>query len=138
MGAGGGYRWVEGAVVGAHFGYLAYVLFGGFLVWRWPRLIWPHLLAVGWAAVIVAFPLTCPLTAAQDWARTRAGEPRLTKGFIDRYIEGVLYSERFTRLVQMLVAVLVCASWAGAWWWRRKSRDTDPKSGESSHRAATV
>jgi Protein of Unknown function (DUF2784) len=132
------YRVVEGGVVGAHFGYLAYVILGGFLVWRWPRAIWPHLIAVGWAAVIVAFPLTCPLTWAQDWARRRAGEAPLTKGFIDRYIEGVLYPARFTWLVQVFVAIVIVASWAGAWWWRRNRRDTGPKSTESSHRAATV
>jgi hypothetical protein len=132
------YRVVEACVVGAHFGYLAYVIFGGFLIWRWPHAIWSHLVAVGWAALIVAFPLTCPLTWAQDWARRRAGEAPLTKGFIDRYIEGVLYPARFTWLAQLLVAVVVLASWTGAWWWRRNRRDTGPKSTESSHRAATV
>src|SRR5205814_9673588 len=104
-----GYRVVEGSVVAAHFGYLAYVVFGGFLGWRWRRAIWPHLVAVGWAVVIVVFPLSCPLTWAQDWARRRAGEAPLTKGFIDRYIEGVLYPARFTWLVQFLVAGIVLA-----------------------------
>jgi hypothetical protein len=39
----------------------------------------------------------------------------LTAGFVDRYVEGVIYPERYTGLVQVLVAVVVTISWAGAY-----------------------
>jgi hypothetical protein len=133
------YKWLATLVLSAHFAYLAYVIFGGFVAWRWPRAIWPHLAAGAWGLVIVVFSLTCPLTYVEDWARRKAGEQGLGEvGFIDRYIEGVLYPERFTRLLQLAVAVVVVASWVGAYLAARKRRDTARKSEDSSERTATV
>ncbi len=110
-----GYRALVTAILAAHFAFVGYVLLGGFLAWRWPWAFWPHLAAAGWGFSTVVFGLTCPLTTAEDWARQRAGQPGLTDGFIDRYIEGVLYPERYTNLLRVLVAVLVLASWVGAY-----------------------
>jgi len=41
------------------------------------------------------------------------------RGFIDRYIEGVLYPERYSELVMAVVALLVVGSWLGLWLRRR-------------------
>jgi hypothetical protein len=109
-------------ILTVHFGFLAYVVLGGFLAWRWPRLFWPHLAAAGWGLAVVAVPLTCPLTVAENWARERAGLAPESRGFIDRYIEGVLYPSRYTLLLQVLVGVLVIGSWAGAYLFRRNRR----------------
>jgi Protein of Unknown function (DUF2784) len=108
-----GYRVLTTAILGLHFAFVAYAVFGGFLAWRWPRLIWPHLAAGAWGFVVIAASLTCPLTYAEDWSRQRAGEPALTRGFIDRYIEGVVYPERLTAVMQALAATAVVASWIG-------------------------
>jgi hypothetical protein len=97
-----------------HFCFLAYVVLGGFLVWRWPRSFWPHLVAAAWGLAVVAIPLTCPLTVVEHWARRRAGQSVGEQGFIDTYIENVLYPERYTQLLQVLVGVLVAVSYAGA------------------------
>lgn len=116
-----GYRFLVTVILAAHFGFLAYVVLGGLLAWRWPRAIWPHLLAAVWGFVVVAFPLMCPLTFAEDWARRRAGEQGVTRGFIDRYIEGVIYPERYTNLIRVLVAIVVLGSWLGAYRYRRRA-----------------
>ncbi|GAA4702663.1 DUF2784 domain-containing protein [Phytohabitans rumicis] len=108
-----GYRILTTLILGLHFAFLAYVVVGGFLTWRWPRTIWLHLAAGAWGFVVIAASLTCPLTYAEDWSRRRAGEAGVTRGFIDRYIEGVIYPERYTHLVQALVAATVLASWVG-------------------------
>nr|MDT0657099.1 DUF2784 domain-containing protein [Micromonospora sp. DSM 115978] len=108
-----GYRLLTTLILALHFAFLAYLVTGGFLAWRWPRTIWVHLTAAGWGVVVVAARLTCPLTWAEDWSRQRAGEAGLSEGFIDRYIEGVVYPERYTALAQTLVAVAVIGSWAG-------------------------
>lgn len=114
-----GFRALTGFIVAVHFAYLGYVVFGGFLAWRWPRAVWPHIIAVAWGVVIVvadllANGLTCPLTYAEDWSRQRAGEPPLTVGFIDRYIEGVLYPQRFSATAQILAGLVVVVAWVGA------------------------
>lgn len=120
-----GYRVLAAVILTAHFAYLGYVLLGGFLAWRWPWSILAHLAAVGWAVTIVVADLVaggvpCPLTSAEDWARRRAGQPGLTVGFIDRYLEGVLYPQRYASMVQLLVGAVVLASWLGCF--RRRNR----------------
>jgi hypothetical protein len=105
-----------------HFAYLAFAVFGGFLVWRWPRVFWAHLVAAAWGLAVVGIPLTCPLTTAENWARRQAGQTQQTAGFIDRYIEGVLYPERYTLLLQVLAGVTMVGSWVGAYLYRRHLR----------------
>jgi hypothetical protein len=91
------------------------VVFGGLLVIRWPASFWPHLAAAGWGLLVIAFPIPCPLTWAEDWARQRAGEAPLTRGFIDRYLEGVLYPARYTPVLWALAALLIAGSWLSAY-----------------------
>jgi hypothetical protein len=102
------------AVLVVHFGYLAYLVLGGFLVWRWPKAFWPHLAAAVWGLSVVTIPLTCPLTMLEHWLRRKAGQGISDRGFIDTYIENVLYPERYTHLLQVLVGVLVVVSYAVA------------------------
>lgn len=134
------YQALTTVVLTLHFAYLAYVVVGGFLAWRWPRMIWPHLVAAGWGLVIVANPWgwECPLTYAENWSRQRAGRAGLESGFVDQYIEGVLYPERFTWLLQLLAAVLVVGSWVGCYLRWRSRRDTAGKTEDPSQRTANV
>lgn len=134
------YQVLTTVVLTLHFAYLGYVVVGGFLAWRWPRTIWLHLGAAAWGLVIVANPWgwQCPLTDAEDWSRARAGQAGLESGFVDQYLEGVLYPERYTWLLQLLAGVLVVGSWAGFYLRRRSGRDTGRKSEDSSERAANV
>jgi hypothetical protein len=107
-------------ILTAHFAYVAYVVVGGFLAWRWPRAIWPHLLACAWAALIVLGWVDCPLTWAEDWARHRAGQGHLTQGFVDRYLTNVIYPARYLGLARLVVAVVIATSWVGAYVFARR------------------
>lgn len=111
------------AVVVLHFAFLAFVVGGGLLAWRWPWLIWPHLGAAAWGAVIVVFSVNCPLTHVENVLRARDGEPELAGGFIDTYVEGVLYPARFVNEARGLAAAVVLASWLG-FVLRRRRRHT--------------
>jgi Protein of Unknown function (DUF2784) len=116
-----GYRLLVTAILVVHFGYLAYVVFGGFLAWRWPRAIWPHLAAIAWAVLIVLNAVNCPLTWAENWARRRAGQTGYDRGFIDTYVTGVLYPARYLQEMRLLAAAVVLVSWLG-WWYHRRRR----------------
>lgn len=107
------YPFLADLVMLVHFGFLAYLALGGFLAWRYRRLIVAHLAAVGWGALSVTLGLACPLTAWEDHARRLAGEQGLPRGFIDTYLTGVVYPERHLVAAQLLVTVLVLISWVG-------------------------
>lgn len=110
------YRGLVPVIVLGHFAYLGYVVFGGFLTWRWPAAFWPHLVAVTWGVLLITFSLDCPLTAVERWARRRAGQSVPTRGFIDRYIEDVIYPAPWTPRVRLGCAVVVLTSWLiGSW-----------------------
>lgn len=103
-----------------HFAVLAYLLLGGFLGWRWPWALIPHAAMVTWGVSSTAFGWHCPLTMLEDWARRQAGGPGLTTGFIDHYLTGVLYPQRYVALVQIFIGLVVAFSWTGAYVrWRR-------------------
>lgn len=108
------YHVLTDATMVLHFAFLAYVVAGGFLAWCWSPAIWPHLLAAGWGLSTLLFGLHCPLTWLEDWARRRAGGSGLSHGFIDTYLTGIVYPERYTGLLQFLVAAAVTVSWVGA------------------------
>ncbi|MFC4128168.1 DUF2784 domain-containing protein [Nocardia rhizosphaerae] len=97
-----------------HVAFIAYVVAGGFLAWRWPRTIGLHLLAVAWGFGTILIGFDCPLTYAENWARIRGGVAPLPEaGFIDHYLTGVLYPDSALGAVQLLAAATVLVSWAG-------------------------
>lgn len=117
------YRVLAEVIMAVHFAFLVYVALGGFLAWLWPRAIWSHLAAALWGFATILFGLTCPLTYVEDWARERAGQEGLPpSGFIDHYIEGVIYPQRYAGLIQAMVVVAVAVSWLGAYARRRALR----------------
>jgi hypothetical protein len=108
-----GYRVVVAAAVAAHFAFLAYAVFGGFLAWRRPWTGWLHLAGAGWLVLVVAARLTCPLTWLEDRARVRAGMAPLSDGFLENYVQGVFYPAGHAVAAQAVVAAVVLVSWIG-------------------------
>jgi hypothetical protein len=110
----------------AHFGYLLYVVVGGFVAWRWPMPIVAHFMAVAWGGLAVAFSWDCPLTVLENDLRRRAGEPDLgDKGFIATYLTGQVYPEEHLGLVRFGAGLIVALSWVGfvvMWRSRRRAR----------------
>jgi hypothetical protein len=125
-----GYRVLAETTMVVHFAVLAYLLLGGFLVWRWTHAIWPHLAIAAWGLTSTVFVWKCPLTMLEDWSRRKAGEAGLHTGFIDTYLTGVVYPERYTTQIQIGIGVVVVGSWIGAFvMWRRRHKPavTEPR-----------
>ncbi|WP_306205608.1 DUF2784 domain-containing protein [Actinoplanes sp. RD1] len=114
------YHLVIWFAVGAHFAFLAFGVFGGFLAWRWPRVLWVQIIAATWLLVIVVFGLYCPLTWLEDRAREELGEPPLVGGFLDNHVAGIFYPHGYEWVAQLVVAVLIIVSWTGFALRRRK------------------
>ena len=143
------YRVLATAALVLHFGYIAYLVLGGFIAWRWPKTIWLHLTAVVWGLLIVSGKVNCPLTYAENWARERAGMTRLTQGFVDRFLDNVIYPAQYVNVARLAVAIVVGVSWAGVYLrWRKRRQQAaaqsatqgvdEAKSGGQDGHAATV
>lgn len=98
-------------VVAIHFAFVVFVVAGGLLALRWPKVLWAHVPAVAYSAVIVAFSITCPLTPLERNLREQAGQERYQESFIERYVEGVLYPGDMLRHAQALAALVIAGSW---------------------------
>lgn len=107
------YRVLADAVVIVHLGFIMFVAIGALLAWRWPALVWAHLPALAWAAgtVVIGFP--CPLTGLEKALRRLAGADGYEDGFVDHYVEGVIYPEEYTLALRSLAAVAIAVGYLG-------------------------
>jgi hypothetical protein len=101
----------------AHATFVLFVLAGGLLVARWPRLAWIHLPAVAWGAVVEFAGLTCPLTPLEQTWRRAAGSAGYEGDFIGHYVTAALYPGGLTRAIQGGLGLLVLAL-NGLVYWR--------------------
>jgi hypothetical protein len=108
------YRALGDAVVVVHLAFIVFVAAGGFLTWRWRRLAWVHIPAVLWGAAIIVIGFDCPLTPLEKGLREQGGEAAYEGGFVDRYVEGVVYPEEYTPHLRVLAIVLIVAAYAHA------------------------
>ena len=110
-------------VILLHALFVLFVLFGGLLIVKWPRMLWLHLSGVAWGAIVELTGWFCPLTPLEHWLRRLAGEAGYEGDFLQRYLLALLYPDGLTRGIQLAlgaVVVLVNASVYG-WLWHRKA-----------------
>jgi hypothetical protein len=103
------YELLADLVVGVHFLFVLFVIFGGLMVVKWRPLIGPHIAAALWGALIEFSGWICPLTPLENWFREKAGEGGYRSDFIARYLLPVLYPEGLTRAMQIALGVTVVA-----------------------------
>lgn len=115
------YRFAADAVVVVHFCFVVFVALGGFLAWRWRWVWWPHLASVAYGAGIVLVGWKCPLTDIERALRDAGREHVPDEGFVERFIEGVVYPGPLTPLMRVLAAGAIAVSWAGLWWRRHRA-----------------
>ena len=92
-------------VVLIHALFIVFVVAGGLLAWRWPRIAWLHLPAAAWGAGIELFGGICPLTPLENWLRIAAGEAGYAGGFIGRYLLPVIYPADLGRELQLMLGI---------------------------------
>jgi len=104
-----GSRILADLLVLIHFGFVLFVVAGGLLVLRWPRLAFGHLPAALWGAWIEFSGGICPLTPMEKALRVRAGEATYAGDFVGHYVLPVLYPSGLTRNVQLVLGMVVLA-----------------------------
>jgi hypothetical protein len=103
------YRLAADAVLLLHAAFILFVVFGGLLAWRWPRLAWLHLPAALWGAFVELSGGACPLTAWENAFLAKAGLAGYGGGFIEHYLLGAIYPTGLTRTLQLLLGSAVIA-----------------------------
>ena len=96
-------------VVVIHFSFVLFVILGGLLVLRWPRLAYLHLPAATWGVLIEFAGWVCPLTPLEQSLRLKAGEQGYSGSFIEHYVLPLLYPSALTRAIQVGIAAFVVA-----------------------------
>jgi len=110
-------------VVGLHFLFVLFVVLGGLLVLRWPKVAYLHLPAAIWGAAIEFAGWICPLTPLEKSLRSQAGSTGYSGGFVEHYILPVLYPSALTRNIQLLLGLLVIAVNVGIYAFVFRRRD---------------
>jgi hypothetical protein len=122
-------RLLADALVALHALFVAFVVAGGLLVLRWPRLAFLHLPAVAWGAWIEFTGTICPLTPLENSLRRAAGEAGYAGGFVEHYVLPALYPAGLTPAMQVafgLAVVAINALVYGLAWRRRRARPRPP------------
>ncbi len=118
------YRWLADAVLVLHFAVVVFVIGGLALIlagnrrgWTWVngwtfRLA--HLGAIGYVVLQQWLGAACPLTILEIGLRQRAGEAAYTQGFVEHWLQRLLFYEApgwvFT-LAYTLFGLAVLAAW---------------------------
>ncbi|MES9961562.1 MAG: DUF2784 domain-containing protein [Sedimenticola sp.] len=89
-----------------HFGFILFVVLGGLLVLRWPKLAWLHVPCVIWGVTIDAMGWICPLTPLENSLRIAGGEQGYEGGFIEHYLLPLIYPLGMSRGEQIVLAML--------------------------------
>ncbi len=122
------WRALADGVVIIHLAFVAFVVFGGFLVWRWPRALFAHLPALAWGLWVEISGQICPLTDLEKSLRHLAGEAGYHDGFLHHYVMPILYPPGLTRPDQWVLAGALLALNAIAYGrvlLRRRARSLD-------------
>jgi hypothetical protein len=101
------FRFLADLTVALHIAFVAFVVLGGVLVLRWPRVAWVHLPAVAWGAWIEFAGWLCPLTPLENRLRAQAGEIGYTSSFSEHYLIPLLYPAGLSRDFQYALGTLV-------------------------------
>ncbi|HEX5056568.1 MAG TPA: DUF2784 domain-containing protein [Gammaproteobacteria bacterium] len=101
------YRLLADIVVVIHLLFILFVLFGGLLgLWR-ARLLWLHLPAFAWGLIVEFAGLICPLTPLENRLRYLGGEQGYSGGFIEHYLEPMIYPPGLTPGIQVVLGIFI-------------------------------
>ncbi len=107
------WRFLGDVVMVFHGAMLVFFVIGGFLAWRWAKVILVHLGIVVWNLTIVLLDFGCPVTWTEKYFRRRGDEVPYQAGYIHHYLEGKLWPEGATPIAEKVGFTIVVISYVG-------------------------
>jgi hypothetical protein len=92
----------------AHLSYVGFLVVGGPLSVRWPRLLPLHVAALAAAIAVNVTGSDCPLTVVEKHALTRAGEPVYEGGFNSHHLVEPIHPAGIDGRVNMAMLATLC------------------------------
>lgn len=124
------FYWLADLVILVHFLFVVFVIFGSVLLLWSKKIIWFHIPAVFWGALIEFTGWICPLTPLENSLRLKAGRFTYEGGFIENYIVPVLYPSGLTRNIQLVLGVAVIVINLFFYWLVFKKRNRKDSKGQ--------
>jgi hypothetical protein len=100
-------RLLANAVVVCHALFIAFIVLGGFLAWRWRWVAVIHVPFAIWGVLIEYRGWICPLTPLENSLRVKAGQSGYGGGFIEHYLLPAIYPSGLTPRVQTVLGTVV-------------------------------
>ena len=94
-------------VLAVHLGFIVFVILGGLLLLRFPKIMYLHIPAAVWGTFIEISGRICPLTTWENDLRQSAGESGYAESFVEHYLVPIIYPAGLTRNVQLTLAGIV-------------------------------
>lgn len=101
------YRLLGDLIVVLHLAFVVFVVTGALLVLRRPRIVWIHVPAVLWGALVEFAGWICPLTPLENYFRELAGHTAYRGDFIDQYVVPLVYPDDLSRTMQVTFGLIV-------------------------------
>jgi Protein of Unknown function (DUF2784) len=101
------YRSLADLVLLLHVAFIAFVLFGGLLAFRWRWAPMVHLPAAAWGVIVELFGLICPLTPLETALRRAGGGTGYSVDFVEQYLVPLVYPAALTYSLQLTLAAIV-------------------------------
>lgn len=122
------YGLLADGVMVVHLAFILFVALGGLLALRWPGVVWLHLPAALWGAVIEWMGWVCPLTPLEHRLRLLGSGTSYEGGFLDHYLVPLIYPPGLTRMMQVALGfgVVVLNVAIYVWVWRRRRSTPRP------------
>jgi hypothetical protein len=101
------YGFLANLVMLTHLAFVLFVIGGGLLVLKWPRMAWLHVPAAVWGTMVEFMGWICPLTPLENRLLAQSADAGYEGDFIAHYLLPVLYPEGLTPTVQIVLGLSV-------------------------------